>query len=103
MRKGCTPVRAALVVIVFPSEPAATVACTPSGRSSYCGSARGAPAPGSKGGAAVYWRWRRFNPLGILVIILGIVLLIAFLPWWFWFGIAGIALIAIGWFIIRGY
>ncbi len=51
----------------------------------------------------MHWRWRRFNPLGVLIIILGIVLLIAFLPWWIWFGLAGIALIAIGWLIIRGH
>ncbi|MGE5591265.1 MAG: hypothetical protein ACM3ZA_11720 [Bacillota bacterium] len=51
----------------------------------------------------MYWRWRRYNPLGFLILLLGVVLIIAFLPWWFWFGIAGMALIAIGWLMIRGY
>lgn len=51
----------------------------------------------------MFWRWRRFDPLGILIIMIGVILLLAFLPWWFWFAIAGIALIVIGWLILRGF
>lgn len=30
-------------------------------------------------------------------------MVIAFMPWWFWFGLIGFALVAIGVLITRGY
>ncbi|MHB9145417.1 MAG: hypothetical protein ACYC5Y_08810 [Symbiobacteriia bacterium] len=51
----------------------------------------------------VFWRWRRINPLGPFVTLLGVVLVIAFMPWWLLLGIIGFALIAIGVLITRGY
>lgn len=51
----------------------------------------------------MYWRWRRQNPLGLLIGLLGLLLVVAFMPWWFWFGLSGFVLIAIGWLINRGF